>query len=123
MVRVTDYTPADRLPKQFQYPIKVQEVIAKNPEKPPQDMMKIFKHLPRDAVRIAARMLVLDPDERPTPRELLQDPYFADLAGMQDMTGAPTELHDFAFSDMKRVRREPSVIHASCMFLLPGTSY
>jgi serine/threonine protein kinase len=83
-------------------------------------MVLAFGSLPPEAVRIAARMLVLDPDERPTPQELLKDPYFSGLSGSRRALGPITELHELSFSDMKMVR--PRMRHCFMLTILPSGS-
>eukprot|EP00873_Tetraselmis_striata_P018419 jgi/Tetstr1/438683/TSEL_027233.t1 len=86
------------------YPPKVQAVLRAMPEKAPQDVAALLPAVPPDALAVALRMLDLDPEARPTPGQLLADPYFADMTARASSRPRPGLIseHDFAFSDMRR---------------------
>mmetsp|Transcript_38210 Transcript_38210/g.107985 ORF Transcript_38210/g.107985 Transcript_38210/m.107985 type:complete len:602 (-) Transcript_38210:618-2423(-) len=85
------------------YPEKVQDVIQQmGPPRPPRNLADIFPAVPADALRVAMRMLTLDPDERPTPAELLRDSYFAGMGHVKDSPVVVSDYGEFAFSEMRK---------------------
>ena len=64
---------------------------------------QIFPDAAPGAVRLLERMLVLDPQARPTATELLADPYFASYCDPDSETCAvPVCRADYAFDRLNR---------------------
>lgn len=108
----------EQRPQRLQYPRQVQEFFLEMEARPPRNLSSVFPDLPAGVLAIARRMLDLDPETRPTPLQLLNDPFFADMHSDRKLADSPrfaSELHDMSFSDRKKVRSQGFPAHMPTM--------
>jgi len=109
---ITDLLGTPPLEVLEKYPAAVQEKIKQMGLKPERGLANTFPWLPREVLAIASKMLDLDPEDRPTPKELLEDSFFEDIVDLPVGRGASAVSgSDLAFPDRRGAISLPEMRH------------